>query len=608
MMNQALTFDDVGVPLIEATFVVLDLETTGLDPATDAITEIGAVKIRGGEVLGELGTLVRPFRPIPARITRLTGIDDAMVEGAPSIGEVLASLEPFMLDATLVAHNARFDHAFLLAAARRHAYRFDPPVIDTVRLARRLLRNEVPNLRLATLADRLGVAVRPDHRALNDARATVEVFHRLLERAGSLGATTLEDLRALTRSSSDRRFRKIDLVAHAPRSPGIYMFRSADDTVLYIGKATNLRQRLRSYFTSDERRGIDALVRQTRRVTWQTTPTVIEAEVTELRAIHRFLPRFNRRSTRPLPGWYVAVTDEPLPRLSVVRSPGARHRAHVGPLASRGLAARFAEAASRALGLRECTPRLRKAQDHQACALKALDQCDAPCDGSLTSTDYAPRVEAFTQMIDDPSRALAAIERRMRIAADTERFERAVDEREALFALAGGLWEHRRLDMLASCSRLLVTRPRRPRVRGDEEADLEVLVIVEGALAHTFVVALGSNDDEIIERSRMLPSASAVGHPPDLRERRVVAAALDDPDVRVVHVEGRLASRVTGGRALHQLVADARASRHLVGAHPGSPDGATGRQRSTMSNQGLSASMIAGSAPTSRASQRTRAR
>src|SRR5699024_8912522 len=110
--RRQLSFDDLGTPLAEATLAVVDLETTGTDPAADAITEIGAVKVRGGEVLGEFRTFVDPERPIPAFVAALTGITDAAVAQAPSIRTVLPMFLDFVGDAALVAHNARFDVGF----------------------------------------------------------------------------------------------------------------------------------------------------------------------------------------------------------------------------------------------------------------------------------------------------------------------------------------------------------------------------------------------------------------------------------------------------------------------------------------------------------------
>ena len=156
-MNAAptqLAFDALGTPLRDTTFVVFDLETTGGRAEDDAITEIGAVKVRGGEVIGEFATLVDPERGIPFEIIRLTGITDAMAGAAPKLAAVLPSFLEFVAGAVLVAHNSAFDIGFMKAACRKHGYAWpSAAVVCTVRLARRALtRHEAPSCRLSALA------------------------------------------------------------------------------------------------------------------------------------------------------------------------------------------------------------------------------------------------------------------------------------------------------------------------------------------------------------------------------------------------------------------------------------------------------------------------
>lgn len=171
--------------LMSTTFTVIDLETTGGSPTSGArITEVGAVKVHRGEVLGEFSTLVDPGCPIPPSITALTGITDCMVTGAPTMETVLPTLMEFMADTVLVAHNAPFDIGFLMhcsEAQGRPWPRLD--VLDTVLLARRVIdHGETPNFKLASLATLFGSPVSPNHRALDDAHATAHVLHELLKR------------------------------------------------------------------------------------------------------------------------------------------------------------------------------------------------------------------------------------------------------------------------------------------------------------------------------------------------------------------------------------------------------------------------------------------
>ena len=144
---------------------------------------------------------------MPPSIVALTGITTAMVTGAPRLSAVLPSVLEFLTGAVLVAHNAPFDAGFLRAACRRHEQVWPrPPVLCTARLARAVLsRDEAPSVRLGALARLFGTATTPNHRALSDARATVEVLHRLLERVGNVGVQSLEELLTLASDSAPHR-------------------------------------------------------------------------------------------------------------------------------------------------------------------------------------------------------------------------------------------------------------------------------------------------------------------------------------------------------------------------------------------------------------------
>ncbi len=175
------SFDEISPSLYETTFVVVDLETTGGSHNSAAITEIGAVKVRAGEIVGEFQTLVNPESPIPPFITVLTGITDAMVIAAPKLGEAIFSFLEFVgssKDSVLVAHNAPFDIGFLKAACAKLEISWPSyQVLDTAKIARYVVtRDEAPNCKLSTLSTFFGATTNPDHRALSDARATVDVF------------------------------------------------------------------------------------------------------------------------------------------------------------------------------------------------------------------------------------------------------------------------------------------------------------------------------------------------------------------------------------------------------------------------------------------------
>jgi len=297
------TFDELGHPLRGVTFCVVDLETTGGSAAAGSrITEVGAVKVRGGEVLGEFQTLVDPVAPIPAFIAVLTGITDQMVAGAPRIEAVLPAFLEFARGCVLVAHNAPFDVGFLRHAAgelQEPWPAFD--VLDTALLARRVVtRDEAPNCRLATLARVFRARTTPTHRALQDARATVDVLHGMIERLGGLGVHTLEELASFSARVSAEQRRKRHLAEPLPHAPGIYLFRGPADEVLYVGTSRDLRTRVRRYFTAGETRSrMGEMVGLAERVDAIVCATPLEAKVRELRLIAQHKPRYNRRSRHP---------------------------------------------------------------------------------------------------------------------------------------------------------------------------------------------------------------------------------------------------------------------------------------------------------------------
>lgn len=207
------SIQEIGTPLHEVTFVVLDLETSGGAPNIGAgITEIGAVKVQGGVVLDTFSTLINPGHTIPSYITTLTGIDDGLVNDAPLIGDVLEDLFRFLghENNVFVAQNAPFDLSFLKAAARTHGYIWPSyRVLDTAILARKVLtREEAPNCKLGTLAALFGAEVTPNHRALDDARATVDVLHGIFERLSGFEIFTIEEALSFSAPKKSRSTKK----------------------------------------------------------------------------------------------------------------------------------------------------------------------------------------------------------------------------------------------------------------------------------------------------------------------------------------------------------------------------------------------------------------
>ncbi len=448
------SFEDLGTPLFDVTFCVVDLETTGGSPRDSGITEIGAVKVRGGEVIGTFQTLVDPGMPIPPFITILTGITHAMVISAPPIDEVLPAFLEFCGDSVVVGHNVSFDLGFLQSEARRLGYpKLANRSADTHKLARRLIRNEVHNLRLATLAAHFRSPVTPIHRAFDDAMATSHVFHALLERAGSLGVTALEDLMVLPTARGSSDYRKIHLARELPRKPGVYLFRDRDNTIIYVGKAKNLRTRVTSYFHGDDRRSTTDMLRRLESIEPIVCSGELEANVTELRLIHAHRPAFNRASRPPRANHFVTLTNEAFPRLSITRTIHADALMTLGPFRSRRAAETVLTALWDATPIRRCTGRsgLRKGK----CAPAQLGVAFCPCDGTLRPEDYAPVVAAVVASVDaDPGPLSDRLRDRMTALALEQRFEEAAWIRDRHQALAKAIERRSRWQTLVAAGRV----------------------------------------------------------------------------------------------------------------------------------------------------------
>ena len=543
----------MGTPLSEVVFVVVDLETTGGPPGADAITEIGAVRVRGGAVESEMSTLVNPGRAIPAQITVLTGITNAMVVGAPPVGEALtAFLAWARLDGestVLVAHNARFDVGHLRGAARALGLGWsEPTVLDTLALARRAWsRADVPDHKLGTLAALVGSPIRPAHRALGDARATVDVLHAALEVLAPLGVTHLEDLATAADPVPARRRAKSRLADGLPSSPGVYQFLSAAGQVLYVGSAVDLRRRVRSYFTAAEKRSrIANMLDTTVQVRAIPTPTEIEARVRELRLIAELDPPVNRRSRSPRSRPWLRPVGGPRPRLAattvltLAQADGA-----VGPFPSRAALAQARRAVESALGMHPWDgPGARTA---------------GPAGAGIPASAEAVRL-ALSGRVDLV--ALPLLERISALAA-VERFEEA------------GMWTARlRSLLLAACraekARPLLACPHLIAARRRPGGGWELVAVRWGRLAGSAITPPGADPRPAVRALRataeVVAPPSRVGAAAGVEETLLLADWALDAGARIVEVDGgqegaaRVLERLSwpvGAAARHRRIIDA---------------------------------------------------
>ncbi|RJS44853.1 DEDD exonuclease domain-containing protein [Nocardioides cavernaquae] len=559
------SFDELGRPLRDLTFCVVDLETTGGSAAGGSmITEIGAVKVCGGEVLGEFQTLVNPHTAIPPFIAVLTGISNSMVATAPPIESALPAFLEFAAGSVLVAHNAPFDIGFLQHFNEQQGRvwpRFE--VLDTAKLARRVItRDDAPNCKLSSLAQLFGATTTPNHRALADARATVDVLHGLMERLGGLGVHTLEELQTFSSRVTTAQRKKRHLAEGLPHAPGVYLFRDDRARVLYVGTSKDLRTRVRSYFTASETRSrMGEMVGLATEVTGIECATPLEASVRELRLIAEHKPRYNRRSRNPEKAHFLKLTREPWPRLSLVKRVLDDDADYLGPFSSKKTAERCLSALHDAFPIRQCNDRLPIEPSRSACVLAEMDRCVAPCDGSTDASAYSELVAQLREsLLRNPDDVVATINERMdRLAAD-ERFEEAAVHRDRLSGFLRAAAHTQRLSALTRCPEVVAALR-------EDAGQWEVHVVRFGRLAAAGVIPSGADASIWVEQLRS--SAETVRPAPGptpaatAEESEQVLRWLERDGVRLVDVDGEWTCPVGGaGRhlALHDAVNRSRDS------------------------------------------------
>lgn len=561
-----LAFGDLGINLRDVTFVVVDLETTGGRPGKNSITEIGAVKTRGGETLGEFSTLINPEVPIPAHITMLTGISTSMTYDAPLIAEALPKFIDFVVadsPVVLVAHNARFDVGHLRGAAQAVEREFPPvQVLDTLKLARRIFtRDEVPNYKLGTLAGFCHAAVAPTHRALDDARATVDVLYTMIERLGPLGVTHLNDLITASDPVPAKRRRRAVLADGLPKSPGVYRFLGPKREVLYVGTSVNVYKRVRQYFTAAEkRRRMAEMVDLAQAVEATATETVLEASVLELRQIQEFDPPYNRRSRRPNARPWLTLDWKPggskPPHLRVARAVAHSEIENcLGPFPSGKSARRAKELISDEAGLPEGGMRLERLPDFSdsPCHLSSHHSSPHPCvlppRGRINPPDIAA-ARAGEILRGEVGRVWDHQMRKIADLAAAEQFEQASTERDRLRSLITTARRRERLLPLWSSPKTIAASRR--------EKGWEVAIVSYGRLVAAARVMEGETPPELASR---LERTLTIGDPPDraggyahIEETEILAQWIADPRSRILAHTGPLplAVPLTGaGRYVH---------------------------------------------------------
>ncbi len=519
--HEGLTFRGDGAWLLAAQstqvgerplqeFVVLDVETTGLQPSRQRVIEIAISRFSDGGVAHHWESLCHPERMIPPYIVNLTGIDDDLIAVAPRFESLADAVVELIADAVVVGHNVEFDLGFLNAELKRVGR---APVVndrvDTLALASKI----VPGLRKPTLravAERLGVesATKNRHRAGPDARVTGAVAVALIEQAWTAGFRTLDELKSVARPATRRPKERMprassvvdrSLLASIPRAPGVYLMRDANERVVYVGKAKNLRDRVGSYFSQPlgYTRKMDGLIESLSRIQVEVVGSELEALLLESQLIRRYQPRSNTalRSHEQYPFIRIDVSN-PWPRVSLAkarRDDGARY---FGPFRSAATARKTVDLINRVVPLRTCPRSFRDARSYGSpCLQLDLGRCLGPCVGRADRDQYMALVHQVIDYVDGRDEALHdVLWTGLEDAAAALDFERASRLRRELQASLALTAAQRRLREAKEANWLVIVTP------AAEPGFREVMLVLRGRLWAQLRVAEGSDSEALVAR------------------------------------------------------------------------------------------------------------
>jgi DNA polymerase-3 subunit epsilon len=472
------------IPLDEAGFVVVDLETLGGRPGPGTIIEIGAYRMIGRRIGESFQSLIRPRAPIPPFITRLTSISNEMVADAPPIEDVMPAFRNFLGDAVMVAHNAAFDFGFLDFEFRRlFGLGLLNPVLCTLRLSRRMLPS-VKRRRLDALAEHFGLSIEGRHRGLGDARMAAELLSIFLEMAAGMGIVRLDRLLDLHgRTPTGRRLERHvapEVIAAMLQAPGVYLMHNQRGELLYVGKARRLRDRVSSYFNGGmgTKARVADLVSHVYAIETRPARSTLEAALDEAALIREFKPPYNRMLKNGPNAWFLKIDlSDRFPKImSSTKITTRRGVMHLGPFVGRGNLDRSIRVLSKLLGLRTCGGRIEPDVEFAPCIYGQMGHCAMPCNVSVDEDEYAARVRQALEFLRGRSGPiLGELARARDQASAAMRFEEARRLHRDLESLATLSARVTRLSQVVTENNLLI-------VTGDGD-DRMLYVVLSGRLA-----------------------------------------------------------------------------------------------------------------------------
>lgn len=380
-------------------YAVIDVETTGLSHKTERLTEIAIVIIEGGEIVNEFSSLINPERKIPYRITQLTGINDQMVQGAPHFYEIAKQIVELTSDCIFVAHNAAFDYRFIQAEFARYEFDFQRKVLDTVKLARKLM----PGFRsysLGKLTAQLGIKIENRHRAMGDAAATAQLFIMLLNLQPEISQLNLRGLHSNL---------KKEILDSLPHETGVYYFFDDEHQLIYIGKSNNIHSRVLSHLSNTTTRKAIEMRERIANVNYEICGSELVALLLESNEIKTHMPIYNRaqRRTAFVWGMYPYLNEDGYICLKLAKT-NEEKEIPVNVFKTKRTALSELERLTEEFQL--CQNMNGLYQSSGACFHYTIKQCLGACVGEEPTEEYNQRVEKLVKLYQYQNRNLLIVE------------------------------------------------------------------------------------------------------------------------------------------------------------------------------------------------------
>ncbi len=477
----------------DATFVVVDVETTGSDTFRNRITEVALLVVQGGEIVDEFSSLVNPHQFIPTFIQNMTGITNEMAFKAPEPKEVFSKAFKYFNqpNTIFVAHNVRFDYNFMMESFRREIGEpFEKPLLCTLKLAKKLLPKDLKK-NVGSLANFFNIPIINRHRAFGDAEATTYILFELLERAEAEHSIyELEDLLRFQNKQNNNFKTAPDIIQkheHSlkklPEESGVYYFKNEHGVPLYIGKAKSLKERVKTYFQAGEvtSKKIADLVKSIDTIEWKETNTELEALLLESKEIKKYFPPFNVQQKRYKSYPLLKITNEDFPRIEKCFHFDDDGAEYFGPFRSRYLVDEIIDSIEKKFNLRKCVEPIIPNEKTEPCIYYQIKRCGAPCADKISKEDYKSELDKVKYYLSGFGNGIInQLELKMQDYAANLDFERAAIIRDQIAELKVILTRNDNVSTSVSDNNLILIIP-----NSKIEKMVDVFFIKSGKLKHS---------------------------------------------------------------------------------------------------------------------------